>query len=533
MSRRKYSGPTLIAVAAVAAAVGCLVGQVARPDGESASAAARGEAGNERPVYYPGTEELAPDEMRVTALGTGLPTPLTRAQKSTAWMLELGNGDAFIFDMGTGAMENVFGLRPDFSKLDKVFLSHLHSDHFGDMDALIVGGWLSGRYTPLHVYGPSGATPELGTKAAMEGLLKALAWDLKGRSGILPDAGGRVIPHEFDYKGVNQVVYDHNGVKITSWPAIHSLDGSVSYRVEWNGLSFVFGGDTRPNKWFIEHAKDADFVIHECFPTPEGLAAFNDWQIRQATFVSSYIHTPPEGFGKVMSAVKPRMAVAFHTVLLPDIQQGDAPGNSQDLRWSANHRDRPYGVERDQRRHHLEGSRLSRPGHAALDHAGLQEGPPQRRSHHVPVRHGRRVERLHPASATQKVTSYDSPSCRSSSSGLLPLRCRWTLSSPSGPSPCDPCRLRGRRPRPRCAPRSRPRASPAGCETDAPGSSPRRSEPAGAVPNRGLPNSGPAVNASMCFTGKAVVPNSMPHASVLFHGACSPAAFSYQSVVQG
>ena len=274
-----------------------------------------------RATYFPNTEELRPDEMRVTALGTGMPTPLTKAQKSTAWMLELGNGDVFIFDMGTGSMENVFGLRPDFSKLDKVFLSHLHSDHFGDLDALIVGGWLSGRYTPLHVYGPSGKTPELGTKAAVEGLLKTYAWDLKGRSGALPDAGGQLISHEFDYKKVSQVVYDHNGVEITAWPAIHSLDGSVSYRVEWNGLSFVFGGDTRPNKWFVEYAKGADFVIHECFFTPEGLAVYNDWGMRQATYVSSYIHTPPQGFGKVMSAIKPRMAVAYHSILMPEQHQ--------------------------------------------------------------------------------------------------------------------------------------------------------------------------------------------------------------------
>ena len=46
------------------------------------------------------------------------------------------------------------------------FLSHLHSDHFGDLDAFIVGSWLSGRYTPLHVYGGAGETPQLGTKAA-------------------------------------------------------------------------------------------------------------------------------------------------------------------------------------------------------------------------------------------------------------------------------------------------------------------------------------------------------------------------------
>ena len=304
-----------------------LMGQIQQgPEGElmllpAASAEGKGGAVKHPPTYFPNTEELSPGEMRVTALGTGMPTPLTRAQKSTAWMLELGNGEAFIFDMGTGSMENVFGLRPDFSKLDKVFLSHLHSDHFGDLDALLVGGWLSGRYTPLHVYGPSGPTPELGTKAAMEGLLKAYAWDLKGRSGVLPDAGGQLIPHEFDYKKVNQVVYDDNGVKITAWPAIHILDGSVSYRVEWNGLSFVFGGDTRPNKWFIEYAKGADFVIHECFFTPKGLAGYLNWGMRQATFVSSYIHTPPQGFGKVMSAVKPRMAVAYHSILMPEQYQ--------------------------------------------------------------------------------------------------------------------------------------------------------------------------------------------------------------------
>ena len=44
-------------------------------------------------MFYPNTEELRADEMRITALGTGLPTPLTRAQKSTSWMVELGNGD--------------------------------------------------------------------------------------------------------------------------------------------------------------------------------------------------------------------------------------------------------------------------------------------------------------------------------------------------------------------------------------------------------------------------------------------------------
>ena len=35
-------------------------------------------------------------------------------------------------------------------------------------------------------------------------------------------------------------------------PAIHAIDGAVSYALEWNGLKFVFGSDTFPNKWFCK-----------------------------------------------------------------------------------------------------------------------------------------------------------------------------------------------------------------------------------------------------------------------------------------
>jgi ribonuclease Z len=272
-------------------------------------------------AWYPRTEKLAPDEMFVVALGTGMPTPITRAQKSSAWYLELGNGDIFLFDCGTGSAENLFSLRPDFARVDKVFVSHLHTDHVGDVDALWVGGWLSGRYTPLHVYGPTGSEPELGTAGFVEGLKKAYAWDIRGRSGTLPDDGGGLVAHEFDYKKVGAVIYEKNGVTIKSFPAIHSLDGSVSYRVDWKGLSFVFGGDSAPNKWFIEQAKGADFVIHECFYTAEGLASFLGFPPRQAVQVSSYIHTPPSGFGKIMSEVKPRLAVGYHSILVPEMLQ--------------------------------------------------------------------------------------------------------------------------------------------------------------------------------------------------------------------
>ncbi len=45
-----------------------------------------------RGTYYPNTEDLAPDEMRIISLGTGMPNPRP-SQKATCCLVELGNGD--------------------------------------------------------------------------------------------------------------------------------------------------------------------------------------------------------------------------------------------------------------------------------------------------------------------------------------------------------------------------------------------------------------------------------------------------------
>lgn len=261
-------------------------------------------------TYYPNTEKLAANEMRITAIGTGMPNQ-SPSNMAAAFLVELGNGESFLFDLGTGSTDRLAGLEPDYSKLDKVFISHLHTDHAGDIAALWVGGWLNGRYTPLQVYGPSGSSPELGTKVHVDHIREAWAWDVTSRAGTLPDAGGKIVPHEFDYSKT-AVIYDKNGVKIKTFPAIHIRDGSVSFRLDWNGLSFVFGGDSVPNKWFLEEAKGADIVVHECFFTPEQWIRISGFPYKQAYWVTSVIHTPPEGFGKLMSMVKPRMAVAYH-----------------------------------------------------------------------------------------------------------------------------------------------------------------------------------------------------------------------------
>ncbi|WP_425046015.1 guanitoxin biosynthesis MBL fold metallo-hydrolase GntH [Primorskyibacter sp. S87] len=317
-------------VGIVASAVGSLAGPaaLAQDNLPLGRAAVEIKDGVYPASYFPNTEILGADEMRITALGTGMPNQ-TKMAVSISFFVELGNGDKFLFDIGTGSTGNLFSLRPDFAKIDKVFFSHLHVDHVGDFMGLHVGGWLSGRYTPLRIFGPSGATPELGTKSYVENMQRAYAWDLETRTGALPDEGAKLDVTEFDYMQENEIVYQENGVTVRSWPAIHSLDGSVSYSLEWNGLKYVFGGDTYPNKWYVKYAKGADIASHEAFLPPEALATYFGWSLRQATYVSTRVHTEPAAFGKVMSEVKPRHAMGYHSVLSPDNYQAILEGVRQ------------------------------------------------------------------------------------------------------------------------------------------------------------------------------------------------------------
>ena len=80
--------------------------------------------------FVPEQEELGANEMRLTAIGSGNP-PVRRGQTSTSWLVELGNGDKFIFDVGGGTVPALWSLRIPLALLDKVFVTHLHLDHVG------------------------------------------------------------------------------------------------------------------------------------------------------------------------------------------------------------------------------------------------------------------------------------------------------------------------------------------------------------------------------------------------------------------
>lgn len=275
-------------------------------------------ATKDRTVYYPGTEDLAPDEMRVIACGSGLPIPNLN-QAAACFLVELGNGDKFIFDLGTGSTERLWSLGIPLDYINKVFIGHLHMDHMGDLPAFYIYGPQNNRSGGIEVWGPGGggSKPEWGMKASMEHMKKMWAWMEGTLVGTIDTRAWDLKVHEFDWSVVNNVIYEENGVVIKTIPAIH-FEQSVSFILEWNGLKFSYSSDTVPNKWWTENTMNSDLSIHEAFYTAPMMEKYFGFSQQEALNASTLIHTSAPMFGKVMSTTKPRLAVAYHFTQDPE-----------------------------------------------------------------------------------------------------------------------------------------------------------------------------------------------------------------------
>jgi len=281
--------------------------------------------------------QLAGDEMRITFLGTGFPL-VRRAQQMMSifvevgpWVPDPGGGfgkatDSFIFDCGAGALTNYSAMGIAFSRMDKIFISHLHADHMSDLSAIYCFGPASDRKWPLYVWGPgpSGVPnpskfgPRYyndGTYDFCDNLRRAMRWHTeafsflntgwrnypiptRGSWGLPsdpvpvgddpPNDGYGLVPIELDWTKYDadagdNVAYNNptTGVKITHFPVVHDRKGSLGYKLEWNGLSMIYTSDTRPETRCIDQARNVDpatgvargvdVFIHEMILPPEML----------------------------------------------------------------------------------------------------------------------------------------------------------------------------------------------------------------------------------------------------------------------
>ncbi len=273
---------------------------------------------NNRNMYLPGTEILPDGEMRISVLGS-TPWPPTRSQSGTCILIELGIGEPqprrFFFDMGNGSIKNALAMQIPPKFINDIFISHLHGDHYADLPYCYPFTAWAGRWEPLRVYGPSGATPELGTTHMVHHMREMLRWHEENFQHVTIADGFEIDVTEFDWKDENGVCYDQDGVVVRHWPRSHVKDGASAYRLDWEdaGLSVVWTGDGRPDEKTAEYAKGCDVFITEGQIDTPGLMSLKFGVPEDLTkYTIDSWHTMYYAAGWLMNEVQPRLGMIVH-----------------------------------------------------------------------------------------------------------------------------------------------------------------------------------------------------------------------------
>jgi hypothetical protein len=147
----------------------------------------------------------------------------------------------------------------------------------------------------------------------VEGMKKMLGWHRDAFSVFPVGKGWDIVVNEFDFRDNGGTIYDKNGVTVIHWQRSHAKDGASGYRLDWNGMCFVWTGDGRPSHLDIKYAKGCDLYITELQPE---LMEINSGVQGVPPFLARYTvdthHTPAYASGYLANQIQPRMFMTTH-----------------------------------------------------------------------------------------------------------------------------------------------------------------------------------------------------------------------------
>lgn len=258
-------------------------------------------------------------DIEVTLLGTGTPRPDIQ-RFGPATLVEAG-GRYFVFDAGRGLTIRLQQAGIALQQIERVFLTHLHSDHVSGLSDLWLTGWIWQREHALELYGP------VGVKRLAASLQRAHAADIAYR---VSDTGldRRTAGLHATEARADGVLYERDGVRVIAFKVDHGVvKPAYGYRLEYGGRSVVISGDTTYSRTLVRHAQAADLLVHEIAAADEGLLQRNP----RLQKVMAY-HTRPEQMLQILNETKPRAAVLTHVLLfgvdeaqlMHELRQADA-----------------------------------------------------------------------------------------------------------------------------------------------------------------------------------------------------------------
>ena len=253
---------------------------------------------------------------QIVMLGTG--TPIPDPDRSGPAVAIVVDSVAYLFDAGTGVVRRAaaagkagvlafagrtIGAQPN-PRFDRVFLTHLHSDHTLGLADVIFTPWIQGRIAPLDVYGPPG------TQRLVTGILEGNADDIAERvaqPGGPSRDGWKSIVHEI---GEGEVFKDER-ITVRAFAVPHGgWKYAFGYRIETPDRTIVISGDARANPNIAAQCGGCDVLIHEVFSNA-GLATVPP--VRAAYHVQA--HTSATELGDIATAAKPKLLILYHQLL--------------------------------------------------------------------------------------------------------------------------------------------------------------------------------------------------------------------------
>jgi ribonuclease BN (tRNA processing enzyme) len=246
---------------------------------------------------------------KVVILGTG--TPRADPERSGPAVAIIYGDKTYLFDSGPGIVRRAAAAAKRLNlpalqmpNLQRVFLTHLHSDHTLGLPDLIFSPWVLKRTEPLSVYGPKG------TKAMISHIEAAWRQDIAIRIHGLEHGnatGYRAAIHEIKAG----VVLRDGDVEISAIPVRHgSWRQAFGYRIKTPDRTIVISGDCAPSDSLVEACDGCDVLLHEVYSMSELKVARVDWPEYLHEF-----HTSTRDMEKVINQAKPKLLVLYHQLM--------------------------------------------------------------------------------------------------------------------------------------------------------------------------------------------------------------------------
>lgn len=186
--------------------------------------------------------------MELTVVGSGTAVP-DAARVGSGYLVKVSTS-YILLDCGPGVVHHLARFELPWSEITHLCISHFHTDHIGDVPALIFAmkyGQAEPRTQPLTVFGPPG------TKRLFRKLAAAFGDYLK-------DPGFSIIINELKAgkrMALNDVAH------VSAAPTPHT-DTSVAFRIDGPRSSLGYTGDTDHNVDVGAFLQTVDLLVVEC-----------------------------------------------------------------------------------------------------------------------------------------------------------------------------------------------------------------------------------------------------------------------------